>query len=103
MLVILVVAKAEVQLLALALFKHNVLITATAAGLALGIGMFSAIAFVPRVLQRPSGTSTASSALSPCPLRHREATILMNCKVGRKQTSSFGSPGCKLAYSPNCQ
>lgn len=61
-------AKAEDPIIPLALFKNKVFINATAIGFTLGIGMFSAIAFVPTFLQMSSGTSAAVSGLLMVPM-----------------------------------
>ncbi len=61
-------AKAQDPIIPLGLFKNRVFITATAIGFTLGIGMFSAIAFVPTFLQMSSGTSAAVSGLLMVPM-----------------------------------
>ncbi|MER8025303.1 MDR family MFS transporter [Glutamicibacter protophormiae] len=61
-------AKAEDPIIPLGLFKNKVFINATAIGFTLGIGMFSAIAFVPTFLQMSSGTSAAVSGLLMLPM-----------------------------------
>jgi len=61
-------AKAEDPIIPLSLFKNKVFINATAIGFTLGIGMFSAIAFVPTFLQMSSGTSAAVSGLLMVPM-----------------------------------
>lgn len=61
-------AKAEDPIIPLGLFKNKVFINATAIGFTLGIGMFSAIAFVPTFLQMSSGTSAAVSGLLMVPM-----------------------------------
>ncbi|TFH57398.1 MDR family MFS transporter [Glutamicibacter arilaitensis] len=68
MLFVLVEAKAEDPIIPLSLFKNKVFINATAIGFTLGIGMFSAIAFVPTFLQMSSGTSAAVSGLLMLPM-----------------------------------
>ncbi|NQD39530.1 MDR family MFS transporter [Glutamicibacter halophytocola] len=65
---ILAEAKAEDPIIPLSLFKNKVFINATAIGFTLGIGMFSAIAFVPTFLQMSSGTSAAVSGLLMVPM-----------------------------------
>ncbi|GAA1409101.1 MFS transporter [Glutamicibacter uratoxydans] len=61
-------ARAEDPIIPLSLFKNKVFINATAIGFTLGIGMFSAIAFVPTFLQMSSGTSAAVSGLLMLPM-----------------------------------
>jgi EmrB/QacA subfamily drug resistance transporter len=61
-------AKADDPIIPLSLFKNPIFINATAIGFTLGLGMFSAIAFVPTVLQRSSGTSAAESGLLMLPM-----------------------------------
>lgn len=61
-------ARAQDPIIPLSLFKNKVFINATAIGFTLGIGMFSAIAFVPTFLQMSSGTSAAVSGLLMLPM-----------------------------------
>jgi len=61
-------ARAEDPIIPLSLFKNKVFINATAIGFTLGIGMFSAIAFVPTFLQMSSGASAAVSGLLMLPM-----------------------------------
>ena len=65
---VLVEAKAQDPIIPLSLFKNPVFINATAIGFTLGIGMFSAIAFVPTFLQMSSGASAAGSGLLMLPM-----------------------------------
>ncbi|GAA3703403.1 MDR family MFS transporter [Arthrobacter ginkgonis] len=65
---ILVESRAEDPIIPLALFRSPVFVNATAIGLTLGLGMFSAIAFVPTFLQMSSGTSAAVSGLLMLPM-----------------------------------
>jgi len=61
-------SRAEDPIIPLHLFRNPVFINATAIGLALGIGMFAAIGFVPTFLQMSSGTSAAESGLLMVPM-----------------------------------
>ncbi|WP_416446879.1 MDR family MFS transporter [Leucobacter sp. HNU] len=61
-------SKAEDPVIPLSLFRNPIFINTTAIGLTLGIGMFSAIAFVPTFLQMSSGTSAAASGLLMIPM-----------------------------------
>ncbi|GAA1790720.1 MDR family MFS transporter [Leucobacter iarius] len=61
-------SKAEDPIIPLSLFRNPIFINTTAIGLTLGIGMFSAIAFVPTFLQMSSGTSAAASGLLMIPM-----------------------------------
>ncbi|MFF2493779.1 MDR family MFS transporter [Agromyces sp. NPDC058064] len=61
-------ARAEDPIIPLSLFRNPVFINATAIGFTLGIGMFSAIAFVPTFLQMSSGTSATASGLLMLPM-----------------------------------
>ncbi len=61
-------SRAADPIIPLALFKNPVFINATAIGLTLGLGMFSAIGFVPTFLQMSSGTSAAASGLLMLPM-----------------------------------
>jgi EmrB/QacA subfamily drug resistance transporter len=61
-------ARAKDPIIPLSLFKNPIFINATAIGLALGIGMFAAIGFVPTFLQMSSGTSAAASGLLMIPM-----------------------------------
>ena len=61
-------ARAADPIMPLSLFRNPVFVNATAIGLALGIGMFAAIGFVPTFLQMSSGTSAAASGLLMLPM-----------------------------------
>ncbi|KQW04836.1 MFS transporter [Leifsonia sp. Root4] len=61
-------ARAEDPIIPLALFRNPIFVNATAIGFTLGLGMFSAIAFVPTFLQMSSGTSAAASGLLMLPM-----------------------------------
>ncbi|WP_223693638.1 MDR family MFS transporter [Leifsonia poae] len=61
-------AKAKDPIIPLSLFKNPIFVNATAIGLAIGIGMFAAIGFVPTFLQMSSGTSAAASGLLMIPM-----------------------------------
>jgi EmrB/QacA subfamily drug resistance transporter len=61
-------SRAADPIMPLAMFRNPIFINATAIGLALGIGMFAAIGFVPTFLQMSSGTSAAASGLLMLPM-----------------------------------
>jgi EmrB/QacA subfamily drug resistance transporter len=61
-------ARAQDPIIPLALFKNPTFVNATLIGLTLGLGMFSAIGFVPTFLQMSSGTSAAASGLLMLPM-----------------------------------
>jgi EmrB/QacA subfamily drug resistance transporter len=61
-------ARAADPIIPLSLFRNPIFVNATAIGLALGIGMFAAIGFVPTFLQMSSGTSAAASGLLMLPM-----------------------------------
>jgi EmrB/QacA subfamily drug resistance transporter len=61
-------SRAEDPIIPLALFKNPTFVNATLIGLTLGLGMFSAIGFVPTFLQMSSGTSAAASGLLMIPM-----------------------------------
>lgn len=61
-------SRAQDPIIPLGLFKNPIFINATAIGFTLGLGMFSAIAFVPTFLQMSSGTSAAASGLLMLPM-----------------------------------
>ncbi|MEC5183457.1 EmrB/QacA subfamily drug resistance transporter [Cryobacterium sp. MP_3.1] len=61
-------AKAKDPIIPLSLFKNPTFVNATLIGLTLGLGMFSAIGFVPTFLQMSSGTSAAASGLLMLPM-----------------------------------
>ncbi|MFG6446496.1 MDR family MFS transporter [Microbacterium sp. P07] len=61
-------SRAADPIMPLSLFRNRVFVNATAIGLALGIGMFAAIGFVPTFLQMSSGTSAAASGLLMLPM-----------------------------------
>jgi EmrB/QacA subfamily drug resistance transporter len=65
---VLVESRAKDPIIPLSLFKNPTFINATAIGLTLGLGMFSAIGFVPTFLQMSSGTSAAASGLLMIPM-----------------------------------
>lgn len=68
LLFVLVESKAKDPIIPLTLFRNRTFITATLIGLTLGLGMFSAIGFVPTFLQMSSGTSAAASGLLMLPM-----------------------------------
>lgn len=61
-------ARAADPVIPLSLFRNPIFVNATAIGLALGLGMFAAIGFVPTFLQMSSGTSAAASGLLLLPM-----------------------------------
>ncbi|MGO4785016.1 MDR family MFS transporter [Cryobacterium sp. W22_MBD10_FK3] len=61
-------ARAKDPIIPLSLFKNPTFVNATLIGLTLGLGMFSAIGFVPTFLQMSSGTSAAASGLLMLPM-----------------------------------
>ena len=61
-------SRAEDPIIPLSLFKNPTFVNATLIGLILGLGMFSAIGFVPTFLQMSSGTSAAASGLLMIPM-----------------------------------
>lgn len=65
---VIVEARATDPIIPLALFKNPTFVNATLIGLTLGLGMFSAIGFVPTFLQMSSGTSAAASGLLMLPM-----------------------------------
>jgi EmrB/QacA subfamily drug resistance transporter len=65
---VLVERRAEDPIIPLSLFRNRIFVNATAIGFTLGLGMFSAIAFVPTFLQMSSGTSAAESGLLMLPM-----------------------------------
>jgi EmrB/QacA subfamily drug resistance transporter len=65
---VIVEARAKDPVIPLALFKNRTFVNATLIGLTLGLGMFSAIGFIPTFLQMSSGTSAAASGLLMLPM-----------------------------------
>ena len=65
---VMVERRAEDPIIPLSLFRNRIFVNATAIGFTLGLGMFSAIAFVPTFLQMSSGTSAAESGLLMLPM-----------------------------------
>jgi len=59
--------RAEDPIIPLGLFRNPIFLNATAIGFTLGLGMFSALAFMPTFLQMSSGTSAAESGLLMLP------------------------------------
>ena len=60
--------RAEEPIIPMSLFRNRTFVVATALGAAVGLGMFSAVAFVPTFLQMASGTSAANSGLLMLPM-----------------------------------
>jgi EmrB/QacA subfamily drug resistance transporter len=60
--------RAAEPIIPMTLFRNPTFVVATALGLAVGLGMFSAIAFMPTFLQMSSGLSAANSGLLMLPM-----------------------------------
>src|SRR4051812_49340414 len=60
--------RAVEPIIPLSLFGNRTFVVTTALGAAVGLGMFSAIAFMPTFLQMASGTSAANSGLLMLPM-----------------------------------
>jgi EmrB/QacA subfamily drug resistance transporter len=60
--------RAAEPIIPMSLFGNRTFVVATAMGLAVGLGMFSAIAFMPTFLQMSSGLSAANSGLLMLPM-----------------------------------
>ena len=60
--------RAEEPIIPMGLFRNRTFVIATALGAAVGLGMFSAVAFLPTFLQMASGTSAADSGLLMLPM-----------------------------------
>lgn len=65
---VLIESRAEDPIIPLSLFRNPLFVQSTAIGLALGIGMFSVLGFMPTFLQMASGTSAAESGLLMIPM-----------------------------------
>ncbi|MGY1632005.1 MDR family MFS transporter [Geodermatophilus sp. SYSU D01186] len=65
---VLVEQRAAQPIIPLSLFRNRTFVVTTALGAAVGLGMFSAIAFMPTFLQMASGTSAANSGLLLLPM-----------------------------------
>ncbi|MGY1695280.1 MDR family MFS transporter [Geodermatophilus sp. SYSU D00814] len=65
---VLVERRAVEPIVPLSLFRNPTFVVATALGMAVGLGMFSAIAFMPTFLQMSSGLSAANSGLLMLPM-----------------------------------
>src|SRR4051812_36658276 len=65
---VLVERRAVEPVIPLSLFRNRTFVVATALGAAVGLGMFSAIAFMPTFLQMSSGLSAANSGLLMLPM-----------------------------------
>ncbi|MGY1778670.1 MDR family MFS transporter [Geodermatophilus sp. SYSU D00804] len=65
---VLVERRAVEPIVPLSLFRNPTFVVATAMGMAVGLGMFSAIAFMPTFLQMSSGLSAANSGLLMLPM-----------------------------------
>jgi EmrB/QacA subfamily drug resistance transporter len=65
---VLVERRAVEPIIPLSLFRNPTFVVATALGLAVALGMFSAIAFMPTFLQMASGLSAANSGLLMLPM-----------------------------------
>jgi EmrB/QacA subfamily drug resistance transporter len=68
LLFVLVEARATDPIIPLSLFRNAAFVNSTAIGLALGLGMFTAIGFLPTFLQMAAGTSAAASGLLILPM-----------------------------------
>src|SRR5215213_8543609 len=60
--------RASEPIIPLSLFRNRTFVVATALGMAVALGMFSAIAFMPTFLQMSSGLSAANSGLLMLPM-----------------------------------
>ncbi|MCW2635068.1 MAG: Drug resistance transporter, EmrB/QacA subfamily [Blastococcus sp.] len=60
--------RATEPIIPMSLFRNRTFVVATALGAAVGLGMFSAIAFMPTFLQMSSGLSAANSGLLMLPM-----------------------------------
>jgi len=60
--------RATEPIIPMTLFRNPTFVVATALGMAVGLGMFSAIAFMPTFLQMSSGLSAANSGLLMLPM-----------------------------------
>ncbi|HLM06427.1 MAG TPA: MDR family MFS transporter [Blastococcus sp.] len=60
--------RAAEPIIPMTLFRNRTFLVATALGMAVGLGMFSAIAFMPTFLQMSSGLSAANSGLLMLPM-----------------------------------
>jgi EmrB/QacA subfamily drug resistance transporter len=65
---VLVEHRAAQPIIPMSLFRNGTFVVTTALGAAVGLGMFSAIAFMPTFLQMASGTSAANSGLLMLPM-----------------------------------
>jgi EmrB/QacA subfamily drug resistance transporter len=65
---VLVERRAAEPIIPLSLFRNPTFVVATALGMAVALGMFSAIAFMPTFLQMSSGLSAANSGLLMLPM-----------------------------------
>jgi EmrB/QacA subfamily drug resistance transporter len=65
---VLVERRAVEPIVPLSLFRNPTFVVATALGMAVGLGMFAAIAFMPTYLQMSSGLSAAKSGLLMLPM-----------------------------------
>ncbi|WP_347977840.1 MDR family MFS transporter [Microbacterium sp. ProA8] len=61
-------SRAADPIMPLSMFRNPIFVNATAIGMAIGIGMFAALGFVPTFLQMSSGTSAAVSGLLMLPM-----------------------------------
>ncbi|KAF2412367.1 MFS transporter [Microbacterium sp. B35-04] len=61
-------SRAADPIMPLSMFRNPIFVNATAIGMAIGIGMFAALGFVPTFLQMSSGTSAAASGLLMLPM-----------------------------------
>ncbi|MGY1643442.1 MDR family MFS transporter [Geodermatophilus sp. SYSU D00703] len=68
LLFVLVEHRAVQPIIPMSLFRNGTFVVTTALGAAVGLGMFSAIAFMPTFLQMASGTSAANSGLLMLPM-----------------------------------
>jgi EmrB/QacA subfamily drug resistance transporter len=86
---VLVERRATEPVIPLSLFGNRTFVVATALGAAVGLGMFSAIAFMPTFLQMASGLSAASSGLLMLPMTAGIIVTIQSSAVFIQKTGRY--------------
>jgi EmrB/QacA subfamily drug resistance transporter len=99
---VLVERRAAEPVIPLSLFVNRTFVVATALGAAVGLGMFSAIAFMPTFLQMSSGLSAANSGLLMLPMTAGiiltiQSSALLIQRTGRYKVFTVAGVGVIMA------
>lgn len=81
--------RAAEPIIPMSLFGNRTFVVATALGMAVGLGMFSAIAFMPTYLQMSSGLSAANSGLLMLPMTAGIILTIQGCSGYIQRTGRY--------------